>query len=1458
MKKNLLTLSLYVLSVVGVTYGQTLPVVARKNIEWQPTTPTSNTTTVSRTGFIGYGQVQSQIKSAEDWWYDVKPVGGSNPGYIACGFTTFLNVDFGEQTMSPRGFMPTPPTFTTMPTDIGRICGRRVAGNNSISNYKSTVGFYNLEGELQWTKTIYTGGALNSIMPTSDGGFIAVGDCRAAYKDDLQPYVYNPTTADMNNVLTKINPIGTAGITAEDYYWHDKVCVVKLDASGNVQWSYLYGYPDLNSTLANNSTQLASFYMYGVDLDVNPSGGYTLLGLGKWLGNSDQLPVLFNIDANGMLLSKQSYPYTYYHTGVSPTSFWVKAIDCEGGNCVFTGGIVGSNVGDRGAGLLWKVNQNTLAPVTTMTNNPTLYPNDADPDHYTYNNILEDVVLNTDGTIVCAALKINTGGYTSSNSNYGEGAIVKFNANGSTSNETAFGDVRAYDLRLGITKLSGGGYAVVTSKSAGIVDLDGSVYNPIITNYTSQSGLNCKMAGDPTTDDWRYSSAYWNTDTYVAKFDNNLVMKWERAFDSDNQAPVNYPGDFKKQECMYRIAEGTDGGLFVAGNSSHNVDDYFSAKIFSDCQYNYSSYDIGINYTVPSSTTWSIGKKIKGLVTIPSGVTLTINNGAVIQFADTRRVGMRTGIVIQPGGKLIVTGNATLTSFTACADKAMWDGIEVQGTYNVNQATTASQGILEITDGYITDARIAATTSARLADGSQDWTHTGGGIIKSTRGHYTNCNRAFEFRAYTNHNASGAVINDASFIVNSTFEVNSSYSDGSSTVPGVAQITMNAVRNVVLNGNSFTDSRPITTALPLEKHTIGIFAIDAPFTIGTYCTSGLFPCPAGSVLKSSFSNLSHGVYVSGGTANELVTVDQALFTNNMIGVRVEGAHYGAVQRCTFDVPKLLQTGTTPMGVGAYFASSYGIKVDENTFNSTGAGVTGSQSMGVYIQNSDAADGGMLHYRNTFNNLSIGTETADDNLLLQIECNWFNKQTNGKVDLYIPAASALGSPQGQCNGAATGPIANKFSGTCTLPSKEQILNNGLPFTYNDYSSTYTGLSLSCVTQTPTTNKVTVNVCGSPTPTTYVEANACPTHFTGGKLGMMVLEDPIALNAEIAAKKTQVPSDEVISQAINNLPAQDAVTTLLINSPYISATHLKGVIDANAPADTKATILSANSPLPADVIQYLQSSTLPQDVINQLSNVSGQSPAEELQDELHYLKVQKQLLDNDIVMDHLSRNHLDLARQYLADQNTIPTLMQLITISMQEPADVLNTLFDQLRTERNKLTANDKELASNVDQFLHFYTWRATHMNIDEISIDDLEEMASYYKEHDIYSDMANGIRFYLNQRVDPGMVYDLDYKPTPEVEEGDSETETTLSDNLLIYPNPTTGSLSVDVTEDDAELQSISVYSLDGKMIQGIDNISETKYSFDIPQGHSGMFIIEIHTTVKGVDKVTFKKVVVKQ
>ncbi len=266
-------------------------------------------------------------------------------------------------------------------------------------------------------------------------------------------------------------------------------------------------------------------------------------------------------------------------------------------------------------------------------------------------------------------------------------------------------------------------------------------------------------------------------------------------------------------------------------------------------------------------------------VIIKQNATLTISN-CTIEFADTRRVNVDTKIVIEPGGRLIIN-NATLTSIQSC-EKAMWDGIEVQGQPGQIQTPNSNQGFLSISSSTISNARNGAATTARNNDNTVDWTKTGGGIIIATNSNFINNYASFGFMKYTPYTASGALTNDKSGILKCNFTTTDDFGDGGMTTEPYAQIIMWDTKNVRIQGNTFTNYR---MNVPIIERGTGILSVDAAFVVKPGCTSSFVSpggCPPINEVKNEFHNLYTGIAISNINKSPF-TIDKTIFNNNLYG-----------------------------------------------------------------------------------------------------------------------------------------------------------------------------------------------------------------------------------------------------------------------------------------------------------------------------------------------------------------------------------------------------------------------------------------------------------------------------------------------------------------------------------------------------------------------------------------------
>lgn len=331
---------------------------------------------------------------------------------------------------------------------------------------------------------------------------------------------------------------------------------------------------------------------------------------------------------------------------------------------------------------------------------------------------------------------------------------------------TSLGKVVAYDLRMGITNTSDGGFAIISTKLS-------------LTQTYKPSQSNVEICPYPTG-----TTRYWRSCAYVAKCDASGVLEWQKQWDAktprqsgaiDTWMYPNLNYDVKTQECMYSIVQNDDGSYTVAGNNSTNFDDEYLVKVNGDCDQrvansnfdvvnNSNTLSIYPNYKLTADEVWNTSKKVKASIIIPFGKTLTINgtrtidglsSSTIIEFADSRKTGVRTNIIVEYGGQLIING-AMLTSLASCAStNSKWDGILVEGQPTLNQITRANQGYVHLNDAIVENALNAISTSSYYftlnLGASILWDKTGGGIIKANNTIFRKNKRHIEFMAYKNN-----------------------------------------------------------------------------------------------------------------------------------------------------------------------------------------------------------------------------------------------------------------------------------------------------------------------------------------------------------------------------------------------------------------------------------------------------------------------------------------------------------------------------------------------------------------------------------------------------------------------------------------------------------------------------------------------------------------------------------
>lgn len=247
--KSLLRLFLPVcILIANESLAQNAPNIQNRIVHWpqnMPVNPPSHQLIYEYPNALPLGAPQSQEQSGEDWWYDSEASYNStgHDGFLLCGYSTFKNIDYTEGGLSPKGvYMPSPSDDPT--TSINELyesaadCDHGLPPNQWNSEYIGAIGKYNPSGLPIWIKTIAHGSAFNAIKQTPDGGFIVIGETHALYNDQANPYLYNPSISNQTPLAQKYS----TNFNMSDYIGQvSHAIVIKFNASGQEEWSYLYG-----------------------------------------------------------------------------------------------------------------------------------------------------------------------------------------------------------------------------------------------------------------------------------------------------------------------------------------------------------------------------------------------------------------------------------------------------------------------------------------------------------------------------------------------------------------------------------------------------------------------------------------------------------------------------------------------------------------------------------------------------------------------------------------------------------------------------------------------------------------------------------------------------------------------------------------------------------------------------------------------------------------------------------------------------------------------------------------------------------------------------------------------------------------------------------------------------------------------------------------------------------------
>jgi hypothetical protein len=1408
------------------------------------------------------GSAQTRIQSGEDWWYDVEPYyeGGVQNGFVAGGYATWLNLTFDETNAGGVD----DPDEALWSGDANQALERPLLENETLSGKLITMSRYDDEGKMVWCKSYAQAdeGAYQ-ITPTADGGYAFIGWSKATIDKFGNPLKLNPGSGTPFNMNTHIN--ANDNHDTRDF----KIIAGKIDSDGNLIWINSYCYFDMGGAFTdyevlNNGAQ-------GYDILGLSNNHILLIGSSEFEVNNDETKCLIiELDANGNIIQKQMIGqpnYSFLPKEIEPnlteTEFYITGIQIEQ--------VLVSNGGyhPKGDAVLFKIDAslNQLPFATDSWNGGTAAvrytTNTTYGSEYFKQNIGWDVKVLNNGKVAWAFIE-DCKGCLYSGRNRGQGKIFLYDeVAGNVNfidlqniNTVGFTQVQAFDMKIGLIETRDGGFACVTTVKG--QDIPPALLNTITTDIDN------KVNNGLTTPAYNIED-YWSTDAYVAKFDGNGNLIWDKQWDANDGPAQLYPGDYKEQECLYRIVEDKDGGLIVCGNSSFNKDDYYLTKIQSDCPY-YTDYDIYSqgDLVIQGTTVWNANTntidpsgifRVRNTIRIPSGATLIIDN-LTVEFADSRYIPESQGIIVEPGGKLVVKNNAKLTALSNCNDNFEWTGIVVQGDPTLLQDLTI-QGYVSIDHSTIENAIVAVscgTPFLNLNDGGAYAYLNNSTFINNFIDLYVN-----DYQAY---NSSNNVIINHSSVYACNFIRNDDYKN-SFMVDGMASnIQIGKTTGIKITNSNFTDNRTNQPQyLTTHIYYFGISSGDASYKVN----------------NCSFTNLYSGIRAANYSTENTITVDLSTFNNNYIGVNISAVHSPTIIRNTFNIDNATNNfaNIATYHIGVYANHTNEIRVEENTFNNLNTNQS-SYPLNIGLRLADIGETNTETYKNTYNNQHIATYVSGVNRGagatdgLQFICN--DNSTN-RVDHYVANSNTpqhgIRFWQGQATQNNLTSTGNNF--TQNGNSNEDFWNN--PFVVSPVNYIYgTG------SQTP------VEYYGIIT-TPANNSKNCPTHYptyppngSGLVYRQQLKTDYTTANNKFLSKQSNYynllngGNTQTLLTQISSLTPENQLELrqlLLKYSPYLSVDVVKATID-NPPSKyphlwalelVLANIDLARQPGFMDFLankQYPMPNWMYETIKNKVKNATLTDK------EIKTLEIATQSYKKDFASDMLIRSYkndtnnvaLDSIAVWVDKKENVSAKIRLIDIELQkgnyETAQLkINELNNTINNYPAFMTVELNDVIVFKTKIRQLLAQNGTLANIEKGDKLFFEQMAE--NGHGIAKLQAQELLcFYFNQCYETPL-------ELPNLTNGKMKAESpqeNITERLLsfkMYPNPANDWVAIELP---IETQSaiITIVDLNGRVVlQEQTNIP--LYIWTTNAMTEGVYIINV-TNLEGTQKIGAQKIII--
>jgi len=821
---------------------------------------------------------------------------------------------------------------------------------------------------------------------------------------------------------------------------------------------------------------------------------------------------------------------------------------------------------------------------------------------------------------------------------------------------------------------------------------------------------------------------------------------------------------------------------------------------------------------------------MKGDLIIEPGARLNIT-GLTLHFKEDQEVQLSAGATSGSiGSKLYLYSGTKLTAFDECDSETMWEGIDVTGNWQYSQ-TGSAQPYLYMNNATVEYANYGVEAPA-------------GGKVAATLSDFKDNVVDVTFSSYSSYD-------NTSYFKRCNFYT----TDDLYTVKNLnpyCHAKMYYAPGILFEGCDFyNDYSDLELINPYYRGT-GILSTHADAIVRYKCSSMLFPCPAGSTTRSTFTDLYFGIKADQGDS---FVINRCDFNNCMVGAWIIGIDALTATENYFDV---YDDATYDLFFGMYIESSTGYHVEQNEFE--------YGLVGLVVYNS--GDDENLIYKNTFSEIDVfafggfgdNSGYGYSKAGLQLRCNEFEN-----VDYAI---TVLGGDLLTSNGLVTVNTSdirktqggnphdisayNYFYSISSYDffinsSVSEIIGNSDKYQYNQTNSP--GYYL----QNYNSNHIDVEW--------YLPKN-CPSTLLVG-WGITPLMDNITgLN-----EQENNAEDELVemlsynqygllssANTANSFSVGTSYNTLIEASPYLTSEILIAYLNnQNVSELSKVSLMLANSPLPEDVKDVLNNYLSPEYASYILQHQVGKNPIEQVQErisdilsakQVEYDKLVRNTFANDTTPEFNDTYQMVLG--FMENQYDIHAQKRLIKLYNHKGmyAKSIDVLSDMRLT-------NDYNDDTNLQNFVAI-----SEIQIELLRTDSKEsktEIVNNYLSclHDIaadYNTKEGGIARAILQSAEIAEYVPFVFMPNEATsnksaiistqEQSKPDQNISLTSLFNIYPNPANDMLSIEFINPDGSC-TFNIYSIKGDLVKTVNSTDKLGFmSIMVSDLQPGNYIIE--------------------